>query len=158
MKPSGVALPPVMIVDDDENHVLLLARRLKEAGVKSQLLHLRSGGEAFMYLKKFCPPGESGDAPLPALMFLDVNMPGLSGFDVLAWTRQQPALAGLKIVMVSAATEQWDAQIAAKLGADDYMLKFPTPAVLAEKIAALAAAGSAAPAPAPATAAVSNKP
>jgi CheY-like chemotaxis protein len=102
---------------------------LRDAGIKNMQLHFRNGGDAFMFLKHFCPP-EKSDDPLPCAMFLDVNMPGLSGFDVLVWARQQPALARMKIFMLSGANEQWDAQIAAKLGADEYLLKFPDKAAL----------------------------
>jgi CheY-like chemotaxis protein len=120
---SGV-LPPLMIVDDNEDDVLLVARRLKEAGVENSLLHFRDGTEAFDFLKQFCPPAHT-EVQLPCLMFLDINMPGLSGFDILLWARKQPALAGMKIVVLSGANEEWDAKISAKLGADDYVLKVP---------------------------------
>lgn len=141
MTPDSVP-QPLLIVDDDEDDVLLLARRLRQAGIKNTQLHFKNGGDAFMFLKHFCPPEKSSD-PLPCVMFLDVNMPGLSGFDVLIWARQQPALAGMKIFMLSGANEKWDAQIAAKLGADEYLLKFPEAAALT----ALLAGSTASPAP-----------
>jgi CheY-like chemotaxis protein len=72
-------------------------------------------------------------------MFLDVNMQGLSGFDVLAWARQQPALERMKIFMLSGANEIFDAQIAAKLGANDYLEKFPPAAQLKDLLAHVAA-------------------
>jgi CheY-like chemotaxis protein len=130
MKPDKL-LPPVLVVDDDDNDVTLLSRRLKSAGVRNPLLHFRTGGDAFMFLKQFCSGG-SPRSPLPVLMFLDVNMQGLSGFDVLLWARQQPQLRDMKIFMLSGAKEEWDAQISAKLGADEYLEKFPEPAVFSE--------------------------
>lgn len=133
MKP-GEPLPSFMVVDDDPDDVLLLAALLKKAGIRNPLLHFRNGGDAFMFLKQFCPP-EQTRIQLPALMFLDINMPGLSGFDVLVWAKQQPSLESLKIVMLSGANEEWDAQIAKKLGADHYLLKFPDPAEFAALIA-----------------------
>ena len=117
-------LPPLMMVDDNTDDAVLFARRLKEAGVHNPLIHFRTGGEAFMFLNELCA-GRKTSTGRPCLIFLDVNMPNLSGFDVLAWARQQPALRGLKIIMLSGATEPWDAKIAAKLGADDYLMKFP---------------------------------
>jgi CheY-like chemotaxis protein len=132
MKPDGL-LRPLMMVDDNEDDAVLLTRRLKDAGIKNPLVHFRDGGQAFMFLKQFCS-GEKSPAKLPQLMFLDVNMPGLSGFDLLAWARHQPALADMKIVMLSGATEPWDAQIAAKLGANDYATKFPDAAALAQLV------------------------
>ncbi len=117
-------LPPLMMVDDDQDDAVIFARRLKDAGIQNQLLHFRNGGDAFMFLRQFCV-GEKALDDRPCLVFLDVNMPSLSGFDVLAWARQQPALQGMKIVMLSGATEPWDAKISEQLGADDYLMKFP---------------------------------
>jgi CheY-like chemotaxis protein len=119
-------LPSFMVVDDNEDDVFLLAKLLKKAGLKNPLLHFRNGGDAFMFLKQFCPP-ERTQIQLPALMLLDINMPGLSGFDILVWAKQEPALENMKIIVLSGANEEWDAQIAKKLGADDYILKFPAP-------------------------------
>jgi CheY-like chemotaxis protein len=144
MTPDSVQ--PLLIVDDDEDDVLLLARRLRQVGIKNTQLHFKNGGDAFMFLKHFCPPEKCAD-PLPCVMFLDVNMPGLSGFDVLIWARQQPALAAMKIFMLSGANEKWDAQIAAKLGADEYLLKFPE----ADALTALMATARASPARSPST-------
>ena len=103
-----------MIVDDDEDDSALLIRHLKVAGVKNPILQFRNGGDAFMFLKQFCE-GQKSQAQLPVVMFLDVNMEGLSGFDVLVWARQQRVLEQMKIFMLSGANELWDAQIAAKL-------------------------------------------
>src|SRR5262245_44529436 len=95
MKPDSM-LPHVMVVDDDDDDVLLLSRHLQTAGIRNPVLHFRNGGDAFMYLKRYCT-AEKTRGQLPAVMFLDVNMQGLSGFDVLVWARQQPELAAMKI-------------------------------------------------------------
>jgi len=131
---ADALLSPVMIVDDDDNDALLAARCLKQAGVKNPLLHFRSGADAFQFLRKFCS-GESGTKRLPCLMLLDVNMSELSGFDVLLWARQQPELKPMKIFVLSGASEEHDARIAAKLGADEYLQKFPQPAAFAQLVA-----------------------
>ena len=128
---------PVVIVDDNEDDTILLTRHLRTAGIKSPVLQFRNGGDVFMFLKQFCEPGKPRGA-LPAAVFLDVNMHGLSGFDVLAWARQQPTLQHMKIFMLSGANEIWDAQIAAKLGADEYLEKFPEPEVLRELLSHVA--------------------
>src|SRR6476661_5260291 len=104
-------LAPVMIVDDNDDDVTLFSRHLKTAGVKNPVLHFRNGGDAFMFLKQFCPPA-STRVQMPTVLFLDVNMQGLSGFDVLVWARQQPVFAQMKVYMLSGAREEFDAQIA----------------------------------------------
>lgn len=133
MKPDP-AVPPLLMVDDDDNDAVIFTRRLKAAGVRIPLIHIRNGGDAFVFLNQFC----AGRKPIeerPALIFLDVNMPSLSGFDILLWAKQQPALKSMKIIMLSGATEPWDAQIAAKLGADDYVMKFPDAEALSHLLA-----------------------
>ena len=127
-------LPPLVVVDDNDDDALIFAKKLRAAGVKNGLLHFRTGGDAFLFLKQFCPP-EKPKSLLPMAMFLDVNMEGLSGFDVLLWARRQPPLRAMKIFMLSGANEEFDARIAAKLGADEYLEKFPAPAQLAELLA-----------------------
>lgn len=129
------ALPPLLMVEDDDNDALLFARQLKMAGVRNPLLHFRRSSDAFVYLKRFCGHEPKTPDRIPCLMFLDVNMPSLSGFDLLVWARRQPKLQGMKIIMLSGATEPWDARIAAKLGADDYLRKFPQPESLSEVLA-----------------------
>src|SRR5262249_25886122 len=113
-------------------------RKLRAAGVNNPVLHFRSGADAFVFLKQFCQP-RSTRVTLPAVLFLDINMQGLSGFDVLVWARTQPALARLKIFMLSGANEIWDAAIATKLGADQFLEKFPEPDTLRQLLGPLCA-------------------
>jgi DNA-binding response OmpR family regulator len=137
MKPDEL-LPAVLIVDDDEDDVALLVRQLKAAGVRNPLLHFRTGGDAYVFLRQFCE-GRKTHVRLPVLMFLDVNMEELSGFDVLLWARRQAELEGMKIYMLSGANEEHDAQIAAQLGADEYLQKFPGPVALQELLSRVGA-------------------
>ena len=58
----------------------------------------------------------------PALMTLDLSMPGLDGFSVLEFVRQQPNLSGLKILVVSA-LDQHNLDRALQLGADQVLGK-----------------------------------
>lgn len=125
---ADTLLPPVMIVDDNDDDSTLLIRHLKLAGLRNPVLQFRNGGDAFMYLKKFCGP-EGDVTKRPVVMFLDINMQGLSGFDVLVWARSQPEFQDLKIIMLSGANERWDEQIATKLGADHFFEKFPDPEI-----------------------------
>ncbi|MDB5166526.1 MAG: hypothetical protein JWM37_598 [Candidatus Saccharibacteria bacterium] len=59
----------------------------------------------------------------PDLVLLDVMMPKVSGFDVLDILRNTPETASLKIVMLTALSQDSDKDHANQLGADDYMVK-----------------------------------
>jgi two-component system phosphate regulon response regulator PhoB len=59
----------------------------------------------------------------PDLVILDVMMPKVSGFDVLDILRNTPETAGLKIVMLTALSQDSDKQRAEALGVDEYLVK-----------------------------------
>jgi DNA-binding response OmpR family regulator len=59
----------------------------------------------------------------PDLVLLDVMMPKVSGFDVLDILRNTPETANLKIIMLTALSQQSDKERAESLGVDDYLVK-----------------------------------
>lgn len=56
-------------------------------------------------------------------MLLDLNLPSISGFDLLRWMRQEPSLKELPVVIFSSSGRPEDRSQAKELGADDYLLK-----------------------------------
>lgn len=72
----------------------------------------------------------SGDAAIeilstvrPDLIFLDITMPNINGYQVIKFIRDQPETAKTPVVVVSSLVENSDQQFALKLGADDYLTK-----------------------------------
>lgn len=59
----------------------------------------------------------------PNLVVLDIMMPKVSGFDVLDILRNTPETANLKIIMLTALSQESDQERAKSLGADDYLVK-----------------------------------
>jgi two-component system phosphate regulon response regulator PhoB len=82
-----------------------------------------------------------GDAALavatrerPELVFLDWTMPGLAGVDVCRALRDDPANDGMRIVMLTARSQEGDRETAQAMGADDYITKPFSPIQLLEKV------------------------
>ena len=73
----------------------------------------------------------------PDLVFLDIMMPGMDGFDVCRTLKGDPATANIKIVVLTAFAQHATMQQALAAGADDYMTKPFRPAQLVEKALAL---------------------
>jgi CheY-like chemotaxis protein len=69
------------------------------------------------------------------VVFLDIKMPKLDGFEVLRWIRKQGDLATLPVVMLSGSDEPRDLRRAVELGATRYVIKHPPPEVIAELMA-----------------------
>ena len=67
--------------------------------------------------------------PKPDMIFLDLKMSGLGGFEVLSWIRRDKRLT-VPVAMLTSSPEDLDRKRARELGADCYLLKPPTQAML----------------------------
>ena len=118
-----VAHPIVLVVDDCDNDALLMRIVFERAGLVEPLQFARDGLEAIAYLRGEGAFADRVKFPLPTVMLLDLNMPRLNGFEVLAWIRQQPGLKRLRVYVLSASGRAEDIRRCCDLGANAYLLK-----------------------------------
>jgi CheY-like chemotaxis protein len=118
---------PILVAEDEETDVFLLERAFQKSGAPITLIVVHDGQEAIEYLEKVqvqpFARGEEGQNPVPALLLLDLKMPRLTGFDVLAWIKERPALKHMPIVVLTSSSDPEDMKLAAELGAVDYKVK-----------------------------------
>jgi CheY-like chemotaxis protein len=107
----------------------LLKNTFATLGVENPVSIFTSGAELIEYLRRQTDGLANGS---PAVLFLDVHLPQIDGFGVIAWVRHQPGLATLKIVVLSGSCTDGDRQQALALGADKFLLKPADPADLRE--------------------------
>lgn len=89
----------ILIIDDDVDFCCLLQIALQEAHVTNPVEIFHNGQTAVENLRyRFGELKSAGEAP-PALMAVDLRMPGMSGLDVLKWVRAQPALKEVPVVI-----------------------------------------------------------
>jgi DNA-binding response OmpR family regulator len=112
----------IFIVDDDPDVRELVEYKLVQNG--HEVLSATNGQDALRMLS---------DAR-PDLLLLDVMMPGMSGFDVLAQLRAEEATKRLPIIMLTAKAQESDSERGFTLGANDYMLKPFSPRELMNRI------------------------
>jgi CheY-like chemotaxis protein len=93
-----------------------------------------SGEAALTYLDGLNEFADRAKHPLPTLVFLDLKLPAMSGFEVLTWMRQQPKLAHMQVVVLTGSRKSLDVYRAYELGASSYLVK----PVQAQDIARLA--------------------
>ena len=101
----------ILVVDDVAENLELLARNLQRLGYK--VLLATSGAQAL----------EIAHAKLPELILLDVQMPGMSGFEVCTKLKEDESTKHIPIIFITAKTEQDSVVEAFSLGAVDYVLK-----------------------------------
>jgi CheY-like chemotaxis protein len=116
-------LAPVLYTEDDENDAFLMQHAFRRAGITHPLVVLTDGQQAIDYLAGEPPFTPRTEHPLPSLLVLDLNLPLRSGFDVLAWVRQQAHFASLLVVVLSSSNHTKDIDRAYALGANSYFVK-----------------------------------
>ena len=94
-----------------------------KAGVTSRLHVVRDGAEVLAYLKGEGEYADRSVFPAPDVLLLDVNMPQLNGFEVLAWVRQEPSYSRLMVHMLSGSSLEVDVQRSYDLRANSYVVK-----------------------------------
>jgi CheY-like chemotaxis protein len=107
----------ILHVEDNPDDVLLTKMAFHKAGTNVQLEVAPDGEKAIAML-------ENGGGP-PACVLLDIKLPNLSGFDVLAWIRNQPALKRIPVIMLTSSLLPEDIDRAYELGANSYLIKPP---------------------------------
>jgi CheY-like chemotaxis protein len=117
----------ILLVEDNEDDVFLMRRALKGAKVVNPLHVVEDGQEAVDYLAGTGKFADRQKHPLPAVVFLDLKLPYLSGHEVLAWIRRQKELESLVVIVLTSSNEPSDLSRCYALGANSYLVKPPTP-------------------------------
>jgi CheY-like chemotaxis protein len=120
-RPRPSLLP--LLVEDEPDQALLMVRAFHKADVFAPLPLMKSGEEAVRYLSGAVPFQNRARFPLPTLVLLDVNLPGMSGLEVLEWIKLQPSLRGLRVVMLSSSSDPANVNRAYAAGADAFLTK-----------------------------------
>jgi len=113
----------VMLVDDSEAVLVLLQRAICTAAPDWDVRAVRGGKAALKFLEGEDALNQQERYPAPEVLLLDLNMPGMSGFDVLQWVRASARWQHLVVILFSASEEQRDVNRAYALGANSYLLK-----------------------------------
>lgn len=96
----------ILLVDDDPIVILLQKKLMEKAGITHQVNSFNNGEDALRSLAK------TGAASEEHLMFLDINMPGLSGWDVLDTIESMNISENLKIIIITSSIEAADKKLA----------------------------------------------
>jgi DNA-binding response OmpR family regulator len=101
----------ILLVEDDDSLASVYMSRLQAENFDVQ--RVANGEEALAATLSY----------KPNLVLLDVMMPRVSGFDVLDILRNTPDTANLKVIMLTALSQDSDVERAKSLGADEYLIK-----------------------------------
>jgi CheY-like chemotaxis protein len=126
------AKPVILLAEDDDNDVFFMRRALQKSQVDFAVQVVGDGQQALDYLSGQGKFSNREQFPLPSVILLDLKMPFLDGFDVLAWTRTQPSLDKVPVAILTSSAEERDRRRARELGARAYFVKPPRPETIQE--------------------------
>jgi CheY-like chemotaxis protein len=115
--------PIVLLVEDSEDDVFFFRHTLRKCGVACSLFHAADGAAAIEHLKAALVSPSNAARPWPDLVFLDLKLPTFSGFEILAWLREQKLDVPLEVVVLSGSEHASDVERAMDLGASAYLVK-----------------------------------
>lgn len=101
----------ILLVEDDNSLATVYVDRLEAEGF--EVKRVENGEDALAAAESFQPD----------LVLLDVMMPEINGFDVLDILRNTPRTANLKVIMLTALSQDSDKERAMSLGVDEYLVK-----------------------------------
>jgi len=125
----------VLLVDDCADDRYFFRRALARAELQVRLFEVEDGVEALDYLNQEGRFSNASAFPRPRFIFLDLNMPGRNGFEVLRWLSGQPYRDQIRVIICSGSDEPHDRELAMSLGANGYMVKPATPQKIQQQLA-----------------------
>lgn len=119
---TSTTRPVVLLVEDSDDDAFFFRHALKKTGFQCTLVHAADGAIALQHFRTAIAGG--ADAPAwPDLVFLDLKLPRFTGFEILAWIREQGVEAKLDVAILSGSEHSSDIERAMALGALDYFVK-----------------------------------
>lgn len=113
--------PFIVLVEDDQSDVDVALRAFRRAGLDVPVTVVRDGQEA---LDLLCPElGAADGVPLPQVVFLDLKMPRVDGWEVLRRLREADDTAELPVVVISSSSREEDIRRCYELGANSFVVK-----------------------------------
>ena len=110
----------IVMIEDDEGHARLIEKNIRRAGINNQVKHFTDGGSALAYLYDDATgPAKNG----PALILLDLNLPDMSGTDILARVKGDGPLKATPVIVLTTTDDKQEVARCYELGANVYITK-----------------------------------
>ena len=127
---------PVIYVEDEPDDAFFMRRAFEQCAPDVELRILTNGEEAIRFFSEDYEPKQRA-AYQSGLVLLDLNLPGLSGLEVLAQIRSKPVLRQLPVIMYTSSNQTVDIVEAYRRGCSAYLVKPHSPEKLRDLISAV---------------------
>jgi CheY-like chemotaxis protein len=122
MNNTGERPVEIVMVEDDEGHARLIEKNIRRAGVTNPMVPFATGTEAIDFL--FGPDGSGlANKGRPLLVLLDLNLPDMTGVDILARVKTNEHLKRVPVVVLTTTDDAVEIQRCYDLGCNVYITK-----------------------------------
>ncbi len=106
-----------MIIEDNEQDYTMLTRAFEEVGIKNPVVYYNNGDDALESLIT------EKNQDIPEYIFLDLNLPGTDGRDILKKLKENPDIKNIPVVVITSSNKKSDIEECYEHGADNYIMK-----------------------------------
>jgi DNA-binding response OmpR family regulator len=109
----------IVMVEDDEGHARLIEKNIRRAGVMNDIIHVADGSKARAYFEEVRQKGPHS----PTLILLDLNLPDISGVQLLEYLKNDPELKLAPVIVLTTTDDEVEIKRCYDLGANVYITK-----------------------------------
>ena len=113
----------VLLVEDNPRDVRLTQRAFAQASIPHELRVVRDGDDALTYLHRQGAYADPTTSPRPDVVLLDLNLPRMSGHELLRQIKQDSRYKQMPIIVLTTSGRSDDVRLAYEAGANAYLLK-----------------------------------
>ena len=120
---NSFGIVDILLVEDNPQDADLTMRALKKRNIANQLFLVEDGVEALDFMFSRGKYSHREHQQLPKVIFLDLKLPKIDGFQVLKSIKSDGRTASIPVVIMTSSREDPDVKTAYKLGANSYIVK-----------------------------------
>jgi CheY-like chemotaxis protein len=120
---SGKQTQPLLLVEDSDEDFETFRRMMRKVSFTNPIYRCVDGDEALDFLYHTGNYIDSAQAPRPAIILLDLNLPGTDGREVLAQIKQDDALKTIPVVVFTTSSNPKDIETCYRYGVSGYIIK-----------------------------------
>ncbi len=110
----------IVMIEDDDGHARLIERNIRRAGVTNEIIHFSDGATAYAYFNELeTQPADK----TPILVLLDLNLPDVSGIDILEYLKNDGHLKVAPVIVLTTTDDNTEIQRCYDLGCNVYITK-----------------------------------
>jgi CheY-like chemotaxis protein len=111
----------ILLVEDDPGHARLIAKNLQRAKISNEIITLTDGQQALDYL--FGTDANGNHTPMPLLVLLDLNLPVMSGYQVLEQMKSHERTRYIPVIILTTTDDPQEIRRCYELGCNVYVVK-----------------------------------